>query len=136
MPNLIQVALSSEWHAALTRLAANRAMTTGKRETIRGLVEAALKAMYGANPAAVSAAANRDAAGLKGPEEALREIVHAAASGGNSEIDALTGIWPGSTGAEIRLRDLAYHLRGQSAADQEAVMAGGIAVLIESYEKG
>ena len=50
----------------------------------------------------------------------------------NSAIEALEGVAVGSFGNEIRLRDLAYHLR--SALDKGALI-GSMSELVKHYEE-
>lgn len=125
----------------LKLVAAERsAATDGKRVTIRSLAEEAilshfpdLRLMAQAVTAAVGGGGAEQAAADQVFERLLQVLfLNSGPIAQNSAIEALEGVAVGSFGNEIRLRDLAYHLR--SALDKGALI-GSMSELVKHYEE-
>src|SRR5687768_7392312 len=128
-PQTQPVQISSSLHAAIKRLAAQQTADTGQHVTIRGLLEEAILARY-PELRVTTAAVTAVTAGVE-QDIALMLMTAVYATGDPTEqaarIEELEGSVVGRFGQQIKLRDLAYHLRSIGGT-------ASLADLIRDYE--
>ncbi len=127
------VQISVAIHTALTAMAGKLAAERGKKPKLREMVEEAVLARWpdlATMEGVVSEPASEEDAG-----EVFGRLLQAVftpspdVNNPNANIDALGGSVAGSFGQKVRLKDLAYHLRGSAAP------IGTLVELIQDFER-
>lgn len=128
------VAMTKGLHQRLGLLAADETVQTGKKVSIRELVERAVLEKW---PQLIATLESDPAvAGFHtavAPDDLFANLLNAAIADGNSAIDQLNGEIDGTLGQQIPLRNLAYYLRRAMNAGLDVA---SLETLIEAYEKG